>query len=73
MLADITSVSRDIGSLARSRGMRILVSDPDRMSSAWSKDGLNNRLLTNITNIRRDVEAHELPLIMRSQRPNINK
>lgn len=65
----LAETSRDIGSLVRSQVVRIRVSDPDRTSSAGSKDTLNNRLLRNVINIGRD----EPPLTTESQRPNINK
>ena len=61
MLADITSVSRDIDSFARSRVVRLSISNPDRTSSAGSKDVFINRLLTNVINIRREHYV-QLPL-----------
>jgi len=60
MLADITSVSRDI---VQSR-VRVPNSDSDRTSSAGSKDALTNRLLTNIINMTKYTLERYMKLLI---------
>ena len=73
MLADITSVARDVDSFARSRVVRLSISNPDRTSGAGSKDVLINRLLTNVINVRRNIMCNCLLDLAGSQKFNINK
>jgi len=71
MLADITSVSRDIGSFVQSR-VRIPVSNSDSNVNC-KKDALTNRLLTNIINPLERYNRMWKCLLSREIRGNINK